>query len=126
MRKILLIMITVMLFPMLVFAETYEIEDLGLEIYFDDAKWNVVRKKNMINNPYLKLKSAVFRLECCDSVTIRIIVNLLLYICLIVVFNHFFLPKYRNVLTLIHENHSEDHCHGYGFLDKHCIEGSEK
>ncbi len=54
MRKILLIMITVMLFPMLVFAETYEIEDLGLEIYFDDTKWNVVTKDNMINNSFFE------------------------------------------------------------------------
>ena len=38
---------------MFVVAKTYEIEDLGLEIYFDDAKWNIIRKKNMINNPYL-------------------------------------------------------------------------
>ena len=53
MKKILLVMVLLVLFPLNVFATTFELDDIDMDITFDENVWYVFTPDNILNNPEL-------------------------------------------------------------------------
>jgi hypothetical protein len=53
MKKILFIIFTFLLFPISIFAQTYEVSNIGITLSFDDQKWDVVTTESDSNNSLL-------------------------------------------------------------------------
>ena len=53
MKKILLVMVLLVLVPLNVFATTFELDDIDMNITFDESVWYVFTPDNILNNPEL-------------------------------------------------------------------------